>query len=424
MTSRLDKKFNVQATRSLRSDFKSTATIRNRPLSLDDLHEGRDILFDVCAADGEFRSRIDAISKTVGKSAAGSFHYEPILFSRDARISKTQKLSLAFRAYALGRLQAKSPDYGTVLFGGDLKRSRVRLAPFSKSISPIIDSVRSQIEGDHVPTLSLNRHCHVCPFIAHCHKEAQEADHLSLLRGITPTEIARHNRNGIFTVTQLSYTFRARRRPKRAKPGPQPHSYALQALALRENTVYIHGSPNLPTAGTRIYFDVEGTPNDNRDYLIGILVDQNGAEQCQYFWAANPEQELDIFVSFIETLQRHEDYQLFHYGSYERGVLKRMLSRLPPEHHNAIEQIQERAVNVLPIVYSHVYFPVWSNSLKEVAGCLGFEWNAGKVDGLQSIVWRERWAQTLIRLGFVSRRFPDYVPQTTSSISISLPERN
>jgi len=33
-------------------------------------------------------------------------------------------------------------------------------------------------------------------------------------------------------------------------------------------------------------------------------------------------------------------------------------------------------------------------------------------------------ARVVIRLGFVSRRFPDYVPQTTSSISISLPERN
>jgi len=32
--------------------------------------------------------------------------------------------------------------------------------------------------------------------------------------------------------------------------------------------------------------------------------------------------------------------------------------------------------------------------------------------------------EDVIRLGFVSRRFPDYVPQTTSSISISLPERN
>jgi len=35
-----------------------------------------------------------------------------------------------------------------------------------------------------------------------------------------------------------------------------------------------------------------------------------------------------------------------------------------------------------------------------------------------------RCVDSLIRLGFVSRRFPDYVPQTTSSISISLPERN
>jgi len=38
--------------------------------------------------------------------------------------------------------------------------------------------------------------------------------------------------------------------------------------------------------------------------------------------------------------------------------------------------------------------------------------------------WKKLEEDLLIRLGFVSRRFPDYVPQTTSSISISLPERN
>jgi len=44
---------------------------------------------------------------------------------------------------------------------------------------------------------------------------------------------------------------------------------------------------------------------------------------------------------------------------------------------------------------------------------------------IPSTVHYARWGWgTLIRLGFVSRRFPDYVPQTTSSISISLPERN
>jgi len=49
---------------------------------------------------------------------------------------------------------------------------------------------------------------------------------------------------------------------------------------------------------------------------------------------------------------------------------------------------------------------------------------AGKLE-LQEVDCDDGWlALGLIRLGFVSRRFPDYVPQTTSSISISLPERN
>jgi len=46
------------------------------------------------------------------------------------------------------------------------------------------------------------------------------------------------------------------------------------------------------------------------------------------------------------------------------------------------------------------------------------------VDNLHEYLSGENPLEPMIRLGFVSRRFPDYVPQTTSSISISLPERN
>ena len=56
---------------------------------------------------------------------------------------------------------------------------------------------------------------------------------------------------GIFTVNQLSYTFRARRRPKRAKKAAPIHHLPLRALALREKKIFVHGDPQVSLAETR-----------------------------------------------------------------------------------------------------------------------------------------------------------------------------
>ena len=95
------------------------------------------------------------------------------------------------------------------------------------------------------PSLILNDHCQICEFRQRCHDQAVQEDNLSLLRGMGEKEIKRNARKGIFTVTQLSYTFRPRRRPKWARAAPRPHSFALQALALREKKIHINGTPEL-----------------------------------------------------------------------------------------------------------------------------------------------------------------------------------
>ena len=46
------------------------------------------------------------------------------------------------------------------------------------------------------------------------------------------------------------------------------------------------------------------------------------------------------------------------------------------------------------MVYLHVYFPVHSNSLKDIAGYLGFCWSDPDASGLQSVVWRHRWEES------------------------------
>jgi len=63
---------------------------------------------------------------------------------------------------------------------------------------------------------------------------------------------------GVFTVTQLSYTFRPRRRPKRLRDKREKYHHSLKALAIREKKIHIVGSPELKIDGTPVYLDVEG----------------------------------------------------------------------------------------------------------------------------------------------------------------------
>jgi hypothetical protein len=62
---------------------------------------------------------------------------------------------------------------------------------------------------------------------------------------------------GIFTVTQLSYTFRPRRRPRRLRDKREKYHHALKALAIREQKIHIVGSAELKVEGTPGYLDVE-----------------------------------------------------------------------------------------------------------------------------------------------------------------------
>jgi len=95
------------------------------------------------------------------------------------------------------------------------------------------------------PDLILNRHCAECEFQAGCRKKAIEKDDLSLLSGMTEKERKNFNSKGIFGATQLSYTFRPRRRPKQLTGKREKYHHSLKALAIRERKIHIVGSPEL-----------------------------------------------------------------------------------------------------------------------------------------------------------------------------------
>jgi hypothetical protein len=241
------------------------------------------------------------------------------------------------------------------------------------------------------PRLTLNGHCQVCEFRQRCRAEAVAKDDLSLLRGMGEAEVVKYGRRGIFTVTQLSCTFRPPRRVKKNQDRKVVHSHALQALAAREKKVHVLGTPELPASAKRIYFDLEGDPERGFCYLAGLLIRDGEAEERHSFWIDQPADEPALLVRLLEVAARHPDSWLYAYGSYEAAFLRRVGKTAGRE--EEVAGVLARLCNVLSVVHTHVYFPVYGNGLKEVAGWLGSAWSDPNASGVQSVIWRRRWEE-------------------------------
>ena len=202
-------------------------------------------------------------------------------------------------------------------------------------------------------------------------------------------ELRKHNRKGIFTVTQLSCTFRLRKRGKRVKRKNQPHYFALQAAAIRDKKTYVLKPPSLAVSPVRVYFDIEGNSDKSFAYLLGMIIDERGVETRHSLWADTRDDEKTIFGKMLEILGQYDDFTLIHYGSYESPFLRRVKKAF--DLNPTIDKVMGRAVNLLPIISSHIYFPVYSNGLKTIGRHLGFEWTDPDASGLKSIVMRNEW---------------------------------
>ena len=116
--------------------------------------------------------------------------------------------------------------------------------------------------------------------------------------------------------------------------------------------------PPLSATPVRVYFDIEGIPEKTFAYLLGMIVDDQGTETTHSLWADSAEDEQAIFGRMIEILSRYDDFTLFHFGSYESSFLRRMKKTI--DGNPTFNKLLARTLNILPIIRSHIYFPVYS----------------------------------------------------------------
>ena len=376
-------------------DLKSIAASDGRsitaPLAKDTKMTEREYAFDFVARAANLESHIHFIERTPPKDPDKPTQFVPTRFIYTNKINRDDKLLLAFDARVLSEVIGHEVSLGRIIHGDDPTTLKVKTSELAKELRQLTGKITSLLSNNSPPDLVLNRHCAECEFKARCRNKAIEADDLSLLSAMTEKERSRHRSKGIFTVNQLSYTFRPRKAPKRAKNPAKLHYLALQALSLRENTVYVHGNPQLPMSDCKIFLDIEGLPDSEFYYLIGVLLVINGQESFHSFWAEEKSDEPNIFAQFAEAICQLPDFRVLHYGAYETVALRRMKARMPECLRPKIDTILERATNVMSVVRPHIYFPTYSNGLKDIGRFIGYQRTHESATGLLSIVWRKGW---------------------------------
>ena len=113
---------------------------------------------------------------------------------------------------------------------------------------------------------------------------------------MTPKSWQKYHKRGIFTVKQLSYLYRPKRRRRNKKKTFSRHKPELQALAIRTGKIYLQDIPILLRHEMEIFLDIEGIPDQNFYYLIGLLICIKGKVNFYSFWADNIEEEEKICV--------------------------------------------------------------------------------------------------------------------------------
>jgi predicted RecB family nuclease len=339
------------------------------------------------------------------QKSSSSGPYFPVLFSPWEKPNLSDSLLLCFGALALSQVTGILPDTGILIYGDGYRHSIAKIGNHVAQTRQIIHAIGASRQGRKAPPLVLNRHCAVCDFQARCRDLAIERDDLSLLTAMTRKERTKCNSKGISTITQLSYGYRPRRR-KRSRPNAKysgkpassaapvvKNDHKLKALAIKKSQIHVVGAPSLKLAGVPTFLDVEGMPGRDFYYLVGLRYECGGEQVERSFWADGLDGERVIWENCLRELKAIENAQIVSYGAYESRFLRQMKERYvsAADEMEFVDRLIETSVNLVSCIYGKIYFPTFSNSLKEVGRYFRFEWTWPRASGAAASLLRRAW---------------------------------
>ncbi len=135
-------------------------------------------------------------------------------------------------------------------------------------------------------------------------------------------------------------------------------------------------------------------PDRDFYYLVGVIVEADGQCSTHSYWADDETEEQAIWFKLLDLLRVLGECTIFHYGAYEQAYVKKMLRRYPSPDTPFPGTLDSALFNVLGAIRTNVYFPAYSNGLKDIASYLGVNWTGKVKSGIDCIAARMRWEES------------------------------
>ena len=161
---------------------------------------------DLVARAQNLESSIHAVERLPEEGPGQPSQFTPIRFSFTNKVTRDDKLLVAFDALILSKILGREVSLGKIIHGDDQAALTVKIPLLAGEVRKLIGKIAVLLSSASPPDLVLNRHCPKCEFQVRCRQNAIEKNDLSLLSGMTEKERTKCNSKGIFTVTHLSAT--------------------------------------------------------------------------------------------------------------------------------------------------------------------------------------------------------------------------
>ena len=168
----------------------------------------------------QFYIGFDALELLPNKSSSEKLTYIPISISPNERVSKLEKLSFVIKCLILEDHGIR-PEFGKIIYGCDLKSTKIKISSYIQEAKKKLNELIKTVKSSEAPRFFQNKYCKTCEFQDACKTKLIETDDLSLLGSISQREVLKKNNRGIFSIYQLSYTFRPRKKSKKKKATPK-----------------------------------------------------------------------------------------------------------------------------------------------------------------------------------------------------------